>query len=195
MKAKFIVLIVLLLAFVFSLFCVIFQNKEGYDNISDNFNYINSLQKTHDVDLPINTTTTCENKCGPPNRCSITGEQCSSDLDCYGCLPPSKNVNLLSMGPPGYYDAGKTTDGQTPTYSVLTTDIATETATISDKPPVSYFQGVNTWKKSFDTGNALYQERYNPSIAFQQFVPRYPVRPTLSGEFLDNGPPAANTPL
>ena len=42
---------------------------------------------THTVNLPINTTTSCKNMCGPPNRCSITGTECLSDIDCYGCQP------------------------------------------------------------------------------------------------------------
>ena len=37
--------------------------------------------------MPINTTTTCKNMCGPLNRCAITGENCKSDVDCFGCKP------------------------------------------------------------------------------------------------------------
>lgn len=50
---------------------------------------------SHTVNLPINTTYECENKCMPPARCSITGQQCSSDIDCCGCNPNSKKIQQL----------------------------------------------------------------------------------------------------
>ena len=50
---------------------------------------------SHTVNLPINTTFECENKCMPPARCSITGQQCSSDIDCCGCNPNSKKIQKL----------------------------------------------------------------------------------------------------
>jgi hypothetical protein len=43
--------------------------KEGYRNTNNNYT----------VDLPINTTASCSNFCGPQSTCAITGEQCSSD--------------------------------------------------------------------------------------------------------------------
>ena len=52
-------------------------------------NYIMECFETsktsHTVNLPLNTTTTCQNFCGPTARCAITGHQCSSDADCPGC--------------------------------------------------------------------------------------------------------------
>ena len=42
---------------------------------------------SHSVDLPLTTTYSCKNFCGPPARCSITGQQCTSDIDCPGCQP------------------------------------------------------------------------------------------------------------
>ena len=42
---------------------------------------------THTVNLPINTTYSCKNMCGPYGKCSITGERCLSDIDCFGCKP------------------------------------------------------------------------------------------------------------
>jgi len=49
----------------------------------------------HTVNLPINTTFECENKCMPPARCSITGQQCQADIDCCGCNPNSKKIQQL----------------------------------------------------------------------------------------------------
>ena len=41
------------------------------------------------VDLPLTTNYSCKNFCGPPGRCSITGQQCLSDTDCFGCKLPT----------------------------------------------------------------------------------------------------------
>jgi hypothetical protein len=133
-------LLIVLFSFLFVAFYDM-KKKEGFSGYS------------HTVNLPINTSMTCENTCGPPNRCSVTGEQCTSDVDCYGCQTQSDAV---------------------------------------EAPPV-YFQGVNTWREAFDVGNALYNQKYNPSLAFQPFLPHYPSRPTVSGEFVDDGPLAANS--
>ena len=56
------------------------ERKEGFTTIPN----INpeTAGSTTTVRLPINTTTSCKNMCGPPGRCSITGEQCVSDIDC-----------------------------------------------------------------------------------------------------------------
>jgi len=152
-----------------------------------------SPETTHTINLPINTTYSCENMCGPMARCSITGEQCSTDVDCYGCQPKISHVerqNTADIG--GQNDAGKLTQGQQPTYSVLTTDIGTQAKLFGDKlePPPQYNQGVNTWRPTFNVGAELFDKRYNPGS--QPFMPTYPERTTLSGQFIDDGPLAAN---
>jgi hypothetical protein len=40
---------------------------------------------SHSVDLPLTTTYSCKNFCGPTSKCAITGEQCFIDADCKGC--------------------------------------------------------------------------------------------------------------
>jgi len=151
------------------------------------------------VDLPLTTTTSCKNICGPQNTCAITGEQCSYDLECYGCKPLQQQQQQTRARSEdvirGQNDAGKLTDGTTPTYSSLTTDIGTQSALIDTKAensePVQYSQGLNTWRKPFDAAKELYDKRYSPSA--QSFLMQYKDRPTLSGQFMDNGPPAANS--
>ena len=78
---------------------------------------------THTVNLPINTTTSCKNMCGPPNRCSITGTECLSDIDCYGCQPETKKeTNECLTDNVSPYDAtGKLGQNQGLQYSSLTT--------------------------------------------------------------------------
>jgi hypothetical protein len=150
----------------------------------------------HTVDLPLNTKVSCQNICGPNNRCSLTGEQCSSDIDCFGCNPNTKQLSLPEKTDNyeihGQNDAGKLTSQTTPTYSILTTDIGTK-AKLINKPNIvaaQYFKGVNTWRNTFDDGMELYDKKYTPNAS--QFTPNYPERSSLSGEFINNGPLAAN---
>jgi len=147
----------------------------------------------HTVNMPINTNSTCTNMCGPPGRCSITGDQCITDVDCPGCRPPSTVRPSDTANVPGQNDAGKLTNSANPTYSTLTTDIGSR-AKLYNKllaPPVQYNEGVNTWRRAFDAGNDLYKQRYHPTNVSL----KYPDRTTLSGQFKDDGPLAANAYL
>ena len=157
--------------------------------ILENLSNIGSTN--HTVDIPLTTTIGCENKCMPPSRCSLTGEQCFSDIDCQGC---SKNDSSIKKTKyiRGQNDAGKLTTEENPTYSTLTTDIGTNATLIGNKniKPVQYFQGINTWRKAFDQAQELYDKRYTPNA--QSFSPKYPERISLSGQFIDNGPLPAN---
>ena len=86
-----------MIAIVFLYFKI--NNKSiGQENFSKYRSYYTDLGlpgTSHTVNLPINTTFECENKCMPPARCSITGQQCSSDIDCCGCNPNSKKIQKL----------------------------------------------------------------------------------------------------
>lgn len=146
---------------------------------------------THSVDMPLTTTYSCNNFCGPTARCSITGQQCFADIDCPGCqpyVPPltPDQTEFIS----GDDDAGKLTIGVTPTYSTLTTDIGTRATVITDEnKPVTMDHGVNTWRASFNEDMKLFNKRYKPP---SREYPKYPPRLTLSGEFVDNGPIPSN---
>jgi hypothetical protein len=149
---------------------------------------------SHSVDLPINNPVSCKNMCGPLARCSISGEQCTSDVDCYGCQSLSRNKQWY--GPVrGQNDAGKLTVGVTPQYSSLTTDIGTQSLLYNKnaKPiPETSYQGTDLWRKTFDYGLMLYDKRNNPNIESEPYLPKYPKRTTLSGGFIDDGPLASN---
>lgn len=156
----------------------------------------------YNVNVPINTSYSCKNMCGPNNRCSKTGGQCLSDLDCYGCKPQIQTIPLApTVKIAGLNESGKLTTAISPTFSILTTDIGTQAMPIENEPgyikktdqnqnPPEYFKGDNTWKKPFDIGNKLFDKRYNPGQ--QVYMKNYPKRQTLSGEFMYDGPPAAN---
>ena len=111
-----------------------------------------SPDTSHNVDVPLTTTSSCKNMCGPPNRCSITGQQCMSDIDCPGCEPqvpplsPSTGENII-----GNDDAGKLTAGVTPNYSPLTTGFGTQSRIVTpkinlEKPAMPDF-GIDKWSR------------------------------------------------
>ena len=194
--------IYLFLIVIFILFGVYFSKKiiisEGFSKTDSFIQDNGSSYTSHTVNLPINTNYSCQNMCGPLSTCSITQEQCTSDVDCYGCQPiigSSKNTNKDIKG---QNDAGKLTTSFTPTYSTLTTDIGTQAKLVKNNiniTPVQYFNGINQWRDSFDAGMEIYNEKYNPGINKLPFMPNYPKRPTLSGQFIDDGPLASNAYL
>lgn len=169
--------------------------KEGFDMYAPPTIDMGTSETSHTVNLPINTTFSCENVCGPLARCSKTGEQCTSDVDCYGCQPKVYEPEYAMKDIGGQNDAGKLTVGITPRYSVLTTDIGTQAKLYGEGEnlmPMQYFKGVDQWTKPFKAGMELYNKKFNPSIEVLPFLPKYPQRPSLSGEFVDDGPLAAN---
>jgi len=151
---------------------------------------------SHSVDLPLTTTYSCKNFCGPTARCSITGQQCFTDIDCPGCQPYSPPLPRSNGCVPGDNDAGKLTWGVTPQYSPLTSGYGTFQASVTDnmnsKPSQPNF-GVNTWRASFDVGQKLFDARYQP--AGLQNMPKYPEMYSLTGEFVEDGPLPSNATL
>jgi hypothetical protein len=151
---------------------------------------------SHSVDLPLTTTYSCKNFCGPTARCSITGQQCFADIDCPGCQPYSPPLPRSKGCVPGDNDAGKLTWGVTPQYSPLTSGYGTFQAYVTDniysKPSQPNF-GVNTWSASFNEGQKLFDARYKP--AGLQYMPKYPEMYSLTGEFVEDGPLPSNATL
>lgn len=184
MKYYIIVSIIVILALLFYTFM---QN-----NIETFSNYLNT-NKSHTVNLPINTTTTCQNFCNPRNICAISGGQCSDDIDCYGCQAMGNEYSISGgTDVPGNNENGKLTT--TPTYSVVTTDIGTNAKPIDSKNdnPVNMYLGPSEWTESANVGMELYDKRYNPSIDTLPFLPNYPESVSITGEFKENFPPAFN---
>jgi hypothetical protein len=200
---------ILLVVFTFVLLVAVFKyihyltsNKyivECFDSDIAIYRDTGSPTTNYTVDLPLTTTFSCKNFCGPPARCAITGEQCMADIDCPGCNPygpdskPPRTKNV-----PGNNEAGKITFGVTPRYSTLTTDIGTQAKLFTDnrtkfeKPAQPNF-GINTWITAFNGGQELFDEKYKP--AGLQFMPTYDKRYSLSGDFIEDGPLASNAYL
>lgn len=185
---------ILLLFSIFAWFHYLVQNDYVVECFSSLLVDEGSSLTSHTVDLPINTTYSCQNICGPLARCSITGEQCTSDIDCKGCQP-ILNIENQKVTKPAYgdNDAGKLLSPTSSAYSALTTDIGTQ-ARIYDwnvfKKAPNYNKGKDTWTEKYNAGMTLFNQRYEPSKL--QFLPFYPSRYTLSGEFHDVGPVSSN---
>jgi hypothetical protein len=173
--------------------------KWGDYLINNNFikeTFYQNMYSTRDVKLPINTTYQCTNFCGPPGRCSKTGQQCLADLDCPGCQPYSPPLPRKPFYVKGENDAGKQTSGRFLTYSQLTTDIGTQAKRFYSyknkniRAPEANF-GPNLWRSRYNKERKLFDERYVPKHLTN--MQNYPYRFTMSGEFLTNGPLAANS--
>lgn len=159
------------------------------DMIKEGFSFDN----THTVNLPLTTRYSCSNKCNPQGRCSRTGQQCLSDIDCPGCQPYSPPLSRIKTDVPGENDAGKM-GASFPTFSTLTTDIGTQakifrTTNVHKGAPQPNY-GINTWRNKFDKIEKLFDKRYKPKVL--TFMRDYPYQYSLSGEFLNNGPLASN---
>lgn len=153
---------------------------------------------SHSVDLPLTTTYSCQNFCGPNAKCAITGQQCFADIDCLGCKPYSPQdyspqEKKAKECVPGNDDAGKLTSGVTPQYSSLTSGYGTKekiiTKNMYDRPAQANF-GVDTWSKSFNEGQILFNKRYKPNQL--QYMPNYPPMYSITGEFIGDGPLPSN---
>ena len=168
-------------------------NQEGYTSLGP-FDDNGSPTTSHTVNLPLTTSYSCKNMCGPTARCYKTGQQCTSDIDCPGCQPYVPPLSKVKGSIPGENDAGKLTVGVTPTFSTLTTDIGTQSRLFTSSnqfkkaPQASW--GVNTWTSLFDQGKGAFNERYQCTGA--QFQPKYPPRYSATGQFVDEGPLASN---
>jgi hypothetical protein len=153
-----------------------------------------SIAKSHTVNLPLTTKYSCKNFCGPTARCSITGHQCTADVDCPGCEALADTFPRAKKGCiPGDNDAGKLTWGVTPQYSTLTTDIGTQAAFFTSKPrkkPAMANFGVNTWYSGFKESQQMFDKRYKPPEL--QFMPTYQKNYSATGMFIDDGPLASN---
>lgn len=156
---------------------------ESFNNIS------------HTVDLPLTTSYSCKNFCSPTSRCAITGQQCFTDIDCPGCQPYSPPLKEQKEIPGANY-AGKLTIGVTPQYSTLTSGYGTHekiiTKNMFSKPLIPNF-GTNTWLSQFNVEQKLFNKKFKPSNL--EYIPNYSKRYTLTGEFIEDGPYAFNSPI
>jgi len=181
------------------------NNKEGFNSNEILFPDPYSPETSHSVNLPINDPISCSNFCGPKSQCLITREQCTSDVDCYGCrpYPPKEPSYLYKNIPKPDDDAGKLTWGLTPNYSQLTSGYGTKEKILykgaeNNKVPKTY-EGVSIWSDYYDLGTKLLDDKlayeYSAEPEQYKFLPNYPLRETTTGLFYDNGPSPSNAYL
>ena len=110
--------------------------------------------------------------------------------------PHQKKKNFpfeQKTGVQGNESAGKLTPGISQQYSSLTAGSLSKDTLITNNnydKPLKANIGINTWKYSFNEGQLLFNKRYKPDQ--QQFMPNYPQRYTITGEFIDDGPLPSN---
>jgi len=169
--------------------------QEGFDPYMQPFIDTGSPLTSHTVDLPLTTTLSCQNKCGPSARCYLTGQQCTADIDCPGCRPFTIIPKPATTHIRGENDAGKMSY-LTPQFSKLTTDMGTQAKLFGKKilaKPAEPSHGINTWRSKWNVGDKLFQDRYKDVGLPMQM--NYPARYLMSGEFIENGPLPANAYL
>ena len=54
--------------------------------------------------------------------------------------------------------------------------------------------GIDTWRDDFNITQKLFDKRYKPP-ANLEYMPSYPPRYSVTGDFLENGPLASNAAL
>lgn len=171
------------------------QNKtyEGFDTYTNITSNYGTPKTTNNVNIPLTTQYSCTNFCGPTSRCSITGQQCSADIDCPGCQPYIKTSSYITSEIKPNDDSGKMTSALPLNYSPLTFNIENEYSTVqtnvNKKTPQPNF-GINTWQNKFNQQNSLFKQRYQPPNL--TFMPSYMPKYSATGIFMDEGPLASN---
>jgi hypothetical protein len=153
----------------------------------------NTPLTSHTVDLPINTNYTCSNFCGPKASCSKSGQQCSTDVDCYsvGCQSLLKTPSAQDSSPgPEPNDDG----------IIFSTDLSTNAGIIDENATIKRgYQGLPVWEDDYNATVKLnndqlkYEYASNPSK--YKYTPHYKTTETATGLFYDIGPTAANDSL
>jgi hypothetical protein len=158
-----------------------FNNRSiGYPkNALINYKDLNSPLYSHNVNLPINDPISCNNFCGPNAQCLITREQCTSDIDCKGCM---------RTHPVGYYNNN---------FS----QIYPGSKNSQIKRP---YEGIDLWEKSFNKGLELYnkkqeiKDKYSNSINIfnsSNYKVKYPMTISATGLFYETTPSALNATI
>lgn len=180
-----------------------------------NYNDVNSPLYSRTVNLPINDPVSCKNFCGPKAKCLLTGEQCTSDIDCQGCNPgpkPQSNCITKEVDP---YDNGGKLGQQGLQYSPLTTGYNNHNADFAqiyegskDAQLTVPYQGLDTWTDSFNKGLELYNKKRESADKYsvadlgfgfgskkQYYEPKYPMTVSMTGQFYETTPPASNAAI
>ena len=173
---------------------------------------------SHTVDLPLTTSYSCKNFCGPKSQCAITREQCTSDIDCQGCNPGPKPEEPCTTEAVPPYDNGGKLGQQGLQYSPLTTGYNNHNADFAELYPGAKdaeltvpYQGLDLWTKSFNEGLKLYNKSRESADEYSEgisnaiplaskgkmpfYEAKYPMTVSATGQFYQTTPPASNSTL
>ena len=149
----------------------------------------------------------------------LTGEQCTSDIDCFGCNPgPTIQSPCTSSEVQPYDDAGKLGQNIGLQYSPLTTgynghniDFAEIYDGSKNAELTTPYQGYDLWTKSFNNGLEIYNKKREIADEYDEglsnaislvaktklpyYEPRYPTTISMTGQFYETTPPASNSYL
>jgi hypothetical protein len=154
---------------------MMFVQPENFNNRSYQKKDLNSPLYSHTVNLPINDPISCSNFCGPNAQCLITREQCTSDIDCKGCM---------RTHPVGYYNNN---------FS----EIYLGSKNSQIKRP---YEGIDLWEKSFNKGLELYNKKQEIEDEYSytnntKYKVKYPMTISATGLFYETTPSALNATI
>lgn len=168
---------------------------EGFEANIYKPDYKDSIPKTDTVNLPINTNYTCSNFCGPKATCSKSGQQCSTDVDCYnvGCR------SLLNVSKTGENLPTKNNTGPEPLDDALifSTNVSSNADIIDENATITRgYTGIPVWEDEYNAmvninnDQLAYEYAANPDK--YKYTPHYKTTVTATGLFYDIGPTAFN---
>jgi len=160
------------------------------------YNNLNSPEYSHTVNLSINDPITCKNFCGPKSQCLLTRNQCTSDIDCPGCLPHSKKLPSQPRTKIDAYEASGKIGQQGLTYSSYINGYNGHHFDQEEAYPgsknnkiIRAYQGVDTWTPTFNEGLKIYNKKMGSYLG----QPEYPMSETTTGLFYNTTAPASNS--
>ena len=173
-------------------------------NVNEPFSNSNSY--THSVNMPINDPVSCNNFCGPTSTCSITGEQCSADVDCQGCQPTLPKQQKYTTEEVAPYNTSLPNNNfykgfqyNSPLIHDFASNFAQAYPNSKKNVLTNSYQGLDTWTKSFNEGLNLYNkkreitDKYNSNPKLLYYEPKYISSVSATGQFYETTPPAANS--
>ena len=137
------------------------------------YNNLNSPLYSHTVNMPLNDPISCSNFCGPNATCLKTGEQCSADIDCYGCNPgPKLQSNCIQNNHiKPFYDVpifGK--NASIVNENDKTKMTKNEIDNITNDNVIKPSFGINLWSNSFNKGIELYNKKQKSANKYNQGI-------------------------
>lgn len=203
---------------------LVIDKRMGFTNYNYNADEYNNSSPlySHTVNLPINDPVSCSNFCGPKATCSKTGEQCTSDVDCFGCQPlPKKENTCLTKYVPAHEEnifsqklslkPIKPMVTSFKGYDSLDNDYEEAYAGSKQSQITPYYKGEDLWTNSFNEGLNFYNKKREANDRFSEgissdlkdlstsklpfYTMQYPTTISSTGQFYQTLAPPSNADL